>query len=42
MGIDHSEFGTILRVIEHQLDSRADRAQWVDYIVFAARSTSPA
>ena len=38
VGIDHSEFGTILRAIEHQLDSRSDCAEWVDYTVFAARS----
>lgn len=37
VGIDHSEFGTILRVIESQLASRPDPTTWADYTVFAAR-----
>lgn len=37
VGIDHSEFGTILRVIERQLAARDDHTAWTDYTVFAAR-----
>lgn len=38
IAIDHSEFGTILRVLESQLVARPDPASWTDYTVFVARS----
>jgi hypothetical protein len=38
VGIDHAEFGPILRVIEHVLATRADQAAWVDYTAWGVRS----
>jgi len=37
VGIDHREFGTILRVIDRQLLVRPDQGAWENYTVFAAR-----
>jgi hypothetical protein len=31
VGIDHAEFGLILRVINHALSTRPDQAAWFDY-----------
>jgi hypothetical protein len=38
VGIDHAEFGLILRVIEHALSTRADQAAWTDYTAWGVRS----
>ncbi len=38
VGIDHSEFGTILRVLERTLDARPDQDAWHDYTCFVARA----
>jgi hypothetical protein len=38
IGIDHSEFGTIIRVLERTLAGRPDPAQWSDYTCVAARA----
>ncbi len=37
VGIDHSEFGTIIRVIERAFAARPDPADWHDYTAFIAR-----
>lgn len=37
VGIDHSEFGTIIRVITRTLAARPDAKEWRDYTVFVAR-----
>lgn len=37
VGIDHGEFGAILRAIERELVARPDRASWRDYTCFVAR-----
>jgi len=39
VGIDHREFGLILRVINHALSTRPDQAAWVDYTAWGTRST---
>lgn len=38
VGIGHSQFGTIIRVIERALDARPDPKDWFDYTCFVARS----
>ncbi len=40
VGIDHAEFGLILRVIEHALTSRPDHASWIDYTAWGTRSVT--
>jgi predicted nuclease of predicted toxin-antitoxin system len=40
VGIDHAEFGLILRVIEHALSTRPDQAAWVDYTAWGTRSAT--
>ncbi|MPY91837.1 MAG: hypothetical protein GEV08_01890 [Acidimicrobiia bacterium] len=37
VGIDHSEFGTIIRVVERALEGRPDPRSWRDYTCFVAR-----
>jgi hypothetical protein len=37
VGIDHSEFGTIIRVIQHTLDAKPDQQEWADYTCFVTR-----
>lgn len=37
VGIDHSEFGTIVRVVLRTLATRPDPQEWRDYTVFVAR-----
>lgn len=37
VGIDHSEFGNILRVIGRNLAARPEHPAWTDYTVFAPR-----
>jgi Domain of unknown function (DUF5615) len=39
VGIDHREFGLILRVINYALSIRPDQATWVDYTAWGTRST---
>lgn len=38
VGIDHSEFGTIISVIQRLLASRPEAAAWRDYTCFATRA----
>ena len=40
VGIDHSEFGLILRVIEHALSTRGEQAAWIDYTAWGVRSAT--
>jgi hypothetical protein len=37
VGIDHSEFGTIIRVVQRALDARPDPNDWRDYTCFVPR-----
>lgn len=37
VGIDHGEFGLVLRVIEGALASRSDHAAWRDYAAWGTR-----
>jgi hypothetical protein len=37
-GIDHAEFGLILRVIDHALLTRAEQRAWIDYTAWGIRS----
>ncbi|MGH9000827.1 MAG: DUF5615 family PIN-like protein [Acidimicrobiia bacterium] len=38
VGIDHSQFGIIIRVLQRTLADRPDPAQWNDYTCFVARA----
>ena len=38
VGIDHSEFGTIIRVIQRTIDTRPAQRDWRDYTCFIARA----
>jgi hypothetical protein len=40
VGIDHAEFGLILRVIDHALSTRAQPAAWIDYTAWGIRSAA--
>jgi len=40
VGIDHGEFGLILRVIEHAIASRPDQESWHDYTAWGTRSVT--
>jgi hypothetical protein len=40
VGIDHAEFGLILRVIEHATATRPDQADWTDYTAWGTRSAA--
>jgi predicted nuclease of predicted toxin-antitoxin system len=40
VGIDHGEFGTILRALEAVLEARPDPAAWRDYTCFVSRGES--
>ncbi len=40
VGIDHAEFGLILRVIEHALSTRAEQDAWIDYTAWGVRSAT--
>jgi hypothetical protein len=37
VGIDHREFGVIIRVVQRTLGSRPDAAAWRDHTCFVAR-----
>ena len=39
VGIDHSEFGEILRVLGRLMEEPSDQAQWLDYTCFVPRGT---
>jgi hypothetical protein len=39
-GINHREFGLILRVINHALSTRPDQAAWVDYTAWGTRHST--
>ena len=41
VGIDHREFGLILRVTSHAFSIRPDQAAWVNYTAWGTRSTLP-
>jgi hypothetical protein len=41
VGIDHGEFGLILRVIEHALSTRPDPTGWLDYTAWGTRAVTP-
>lgn len=41
VGIDHGEFGLILRVIETALTARSDQAAWRDYTAWGTRRSAP-
>jgi predicted nuclease of predicted toxin-antitoxin system len=38
VGIDHREFGAILRAIDRCVTTRADQAAWKDFTLFVSRS----
>lgn len=38
LGIDHGEFGTVIRVIQRTIDERPAQRDWQDYTCFVARS----
>jgi predicted nuclease of predicted toxin-antitoxin system len=38
VGIDHSEFGSILRALERVLAIRPDQSEWVNSAIFVSRS----
>ncbi len=40
VGIDHAEFGTILRAVERVLTARPDQAAWRDHTVFVGRAAA--
>jgi nucleoside-diphosphate-sugar epimerase len=37
VGVDHSEFGTIIRLIERTPAARPEQREWVDYTCFVSR-----
>ena len=39
VGIDHSEYGTIIRVVERVVDARPHPRDWRDYTCFVARGS---
>lgn len=41
VGIDHTEFGLTLRVIQHALSTRPDNESWIDYTAWGTRSAAP-
>jgi predicted nuclease of predicted toxin-antitoxin system len=42
VGIDHGEFGTILRALGRLLEERSDPGEWRDYTCFVSRGQSAA
>ena len=40
VGIDHAEFGLILRVIDYALSTRPNQAAWIDYTAWGVRSAT--
>ena len=40
VGIDHAEFGLILRVVDHALSTRAEQGAWIDYTAWGVRSAT--
>ncbi len=40
VGIDHREFGLMLRVIDHARSTRPDQAAWIDYTAWGVRSAT--
>ncbi|MFI5004899.1 MAG: DUF5615 family PIN-like protein [Solirubrobacterales bacterium] len=38
VGIDHGEFGAIIRAVERELQARPQQAAWADYTLFVARA----
>lgn len=37
VGIDHSEYGTVIRALERAFAARPDHEEWHDYTAFVAR-----
>lgn len=37
VGIDHSEFGTIIGAIQREMESRPEQQAWADHTLFIAR-----
>lgn len=37
VGVDHSEFGVIIRIVQRALQARPDPRDWLDYTCFVAR-----
>ena len=40
VGIDHSEFGTIIKALERDLVARPEQAAWIDHTLFVSRGGS--
>lgn len=40
VGIDHAEFGLILRVIDHALSTRTEQGAWIGYTAWGIRSAT--
>ena len=38
VGVDHAEFGLILRIIEAALQTRPDQGAWIDYAAWGTRA----
>lgn len=38
VGIDHSEFGSVLRALERVLVVRPDQSDWINFTIFVSRS----
>jgi hypothetical protein len=38
VGIDHGEFGTIIRTVERELQTKPQQTAWVNYTLFVARA----
>jgi Domain of unknown function (DUF5615) len=41
VGMDHGEFGAIVRAVERELQARPEQANWADHTLFIARARSP-
>jgi predicted nuclease of predicted toxin-antitoxin system len=41
VGIDHSQFGLVLRVIDAALTARPDQIAWQDYTAWGTRRSAP-
>ena len=40
VGIDHAEFGLILRVSEHAFSTHPDQKSWIDHTAWGTRSAT--
>lgn len=39
VGIDHSEFGLIIKRLEKALSERPSQGDWIDYVAYISRAT---